>query len=152
MWQWQQCSCVPGLPHSDVVIHRLLLENASKATRSWTACARQPLPQDLLNDLFDRLSLREPEEAEAQARAILTGLGFTQAQQEGPLGQLSGEREAPAVPAALGVGPPSVLLLLLRTWERSNWLSLPRACRRRLAHPRLSGPSALPAARPAAAG
>ncbi len=46
--------------------------------------------QDLLNDLFDRLSLREPEEAEAQARAILTGLGFTQAQQEGPLGQLSG--------------------------------------------------------------
>lgn len=46
--------------------------------------------QDLLNDLFDHLSLREPEEAEAQARAILTGLGFTQAQQEGPLGQLSG--------------------------------------------------------------
>ena len=73
------------------------------------------MPQDLLNDLFDRLSVREPEEAEAQARAILTGLGFTQAQQEGPLGQLSGEQEAlaVAVAAALGVGQPSVLLLLL---------------------------------------
>ncbi len=46
--------------------------------------------QDLLNDLFERLSLREPEEAEGQARAILTGLGFAQAEQEAPLEQLSG--------------------------------------------------------------
>jgi hypothetical protein len=46
--------------------------------------------QDLLTELFDQLSLREPEEAEGQARAILTGLGFSQEQQEAPLGQLSG--------------------------------------------------------------
>jgi ATPase subunit of ABC transporter with duplicated ATPase domains len=46
--------------------------------------------QEELNSLFDRLALREPEEAEAQARSILTGLGFTQEQQEGPIGQLSG--------------------------------------------------------------
>lgn len=58
----------------------------------WAHRARFPCSvlQDLLNDLFDRLSLRGPEEAEAQARVILSGLGFTQAQQEGPLGQLSG--------------------------------------------------------------
>jgi ATPase subunit of ABC transporter with duplicated ATPase domains len=46
--------------------------------------------QDLLTELFDQLSLLEPEEAEGQARAILTGLGFSQEQQEAPLGQLSG--------------------------------------------------------------
>jgi ATPase subunit of ABC transporter with duplicated ATPase domains len=49
--------------------------------------------QDLLTELFDQLSLREPEEAEGQARAILTGLGFSQEQQEAPLGQLSGALE-----------------------------------------------------------
>lgn len=48
------------------------------------------VPQDELNELFEKLSLRAPEEAEAQARVILTGLGFTQQQQEGPIGQLSG--------------------------------------------------------------
>lgn len=46
--------------------------------------------QDELNELFELLSLREPEEAEAQARSILTGLGFPPEQQDGPIGQLSG--------------------------------------------------------------
>lgn len=46
--------------------------------------------QDELNELFDRLSLREPEEAEAQARSILAGLGFSPQELDGPLGQLSG--------------------------------------------------------------
>ena len=46
--------------------------------------------QDELTVLFDRLALREPEEAEAQARSILTGLGLTKEQQDAPLGQLSG--------------------------------------------------------------
>ncbi|GAB4816948.1 hypothetical protein N2152v2_003994 [Parachlorella kessleri] len=46
--------------------------------------------QDELTVLFDRLALRSPEEAEAQARSILTGLGFSKEQQDAPLGQLSG--------------------------------------------------------------
>lgn len=68
---------------------RALLAHASAflAPRLWPS----PL-QELLNELFDRISLREPEEAEAQARAILTGLGFSREQQDAPLGQLSGER------------------------------------------------------------
>ena len=47
--------------------------------------------QAVLNDLFDRLSLRGPEGAEAQARSILTGLlGLSQQQQDSPVSQLSG--------------------------------------------------------------
>ncbi len=46
--------------------------------------------QQLLDVLFQRLALADPGLAEAEARRILLGLGFTTAQQDGPLSKLSG--------------------------------------------------------------
>ena len=73
--------------------------------------------QDELTVLFDRLALREPEEAEAQARSILSGLGFTKDQQDAPLGQLSGTVVGPAVRYCGGaVEGPAVRYILAFGW------------------------------------